>query len=209
MDGHEREKPEKTPEELAEIAYLDRLRTCEGEAIPTGLPLACVVKVVGYEEIPKANECYALATVEGRDGRTWRLCIRRYYLEEGMRALFVSYDALLPIEDRRFANLDVCKLHDRVFRFGFGVKVRRNVPFVKRNVYRNNCGVLYPLDAFHELQKAKVGDVCAAALRIESAEELQRQAATPQPKRKAVFQPKPVKDDFLAKLRLHRKRYGW
>ena len=212
MDGYEREKPEKTPEELAAIAYLDRLRTCEGEAMPTGLPLACVVKIVGYEEIPKANECYALATVEGRDGRTWRLCIRRYYLEEGMRALFVSYDALLPEEDKRFVNPDVCKLHDRVFRFGFGVKVRRMVPFVKRNVYRNNCGVLYPLDDFHELQRAKVGDVCAAALRIESAVELQRQAATPQPKRRAVFQPnaaKPVKDDFLAKLRLHRKRYGW
>ena len=28
-------------------------------------------------------------------------------------------------------------------------------------------------------------------------------------KKKAVFQPKPVKDDFLAKLRLHRKRCGW
>ena len=38
---------------------------------------------------------------------------------------------------------------------------------------------------------------------------LQRRAAAPQPKKKAVFQPKPVKDDFLAKLRLHRKRYGW
>lgn len=125
---------------------------------------------------------------------------------------YTSFDALLPEEDKRFANPDVCKLHDHVFRFGFGVKVRRKVPFVKRNVYRNNCGVLYPLDDFHELQKAKVGDACAAALRIESAEELQRQAAAPQPKRKAVFQPKaskPVKDDFLAKLRLHRKRYGW
>ena len=60
-----------------------------------------------------------------------------------------------------------------------------------------------------ELSKARVGDVCAAKLRIESAEELQRRAAAPQPKKKAVFQPKPVKDDFLAKLRLHRKRYGW
>ena len=202
------EKPEKTPEELAAIAYLDGLRTCEGEAMPKGLPLACIVKVVAYEEIPKASEQYALATVEGRDGRMWRLCIRRYYLEEGMRALFISYDALLPENDERFDNLDVCKLHERVFRFGFGVKERRKVPFVKRNIYRNNCGVLYPLDDFHELSKARVGDVCAAKLRIESAEELQRRAAAPQPK-KAVFRPKPVKDDFLAKLRLHRKRFGW
>ena len=72
MEEHDREtKPEKTPEELAQIAYLDKLRTCEDEAMPTGLPLACVVKVVGYEEIPKANDQYALATIEGRGKRTW------------------------------------------------------------------------------------------------------------------------------------------
>ena len=209
-DCDTKDRPQKTPEELAAIAYLDKLRTCEGEEMPVGLPLACVVKIVAYEEVPKANECYAMATVEGRDGRTWRLCIRRYYLEEGMRALFVSYDALLPEEDERFDNPDVCKLHERVFRFGFGVKERRKVPFVKRNVYHNNCGVLYPLDDFRELARARVGDVCAAKLRIESAEELRRRTlATPPPKKQAVFQPKPVKDDFLAKLRLHRKRYGW
>ena len=91
---------------------------------------------------------------------------------------------------------------------GERVKERRKIPFVKRNVYHNNCGVLYPLDDFHELLKANVGDDCTFALHIESAEDLRRKAAAPQPK-KAVFQPKPVKDDFLAKLRLHRKRYGW
>ena len=75
----------------------------------------------------------------------------------------------------------------------------------------HNCGVLYPLDDFHELLKAKVGDVCAAELQIESAAEMHRRATAPEPKKKAVFQPKAnsVKDDFLAKLRLHRKRYGW
>ena len=67
------EKPEKTPEELAEIAYLDKLRTCVGEEMPIDLPLACVVKVVGYEEVPKAGEQYAMAMVEGRDGRTWQI----------------------------------------------------------------------------------------------------------------------------------------
>ena len=209
MDGERQEKPPKTPEELAEIAYLDRLRSGEGEVRPVGLPLACVVKVVGYEEVPKANEQYAMATVEGRDGRRWRVCVRRRYLKEGMRALFVLDDAALPADDGRFRNPCVCKLHARVYRFGFGVKERRKIPFVKRNIYRNNCGVLYPLDDFRELSKARVGDVCAAKLRIESAEEQQRRAAAPQPKKKAVFQPKPVKDDFLAKLRLHRKRYGW
>ena len=52
------EKAEKTPEERAEIAYLDKLRICEGEEMPVGLPLACVVKVVAYEEVPKASERY-------------------------------------------------------------------------------------------------------------------------------------------------------
>jgi len=208
-------KPPKTAEELAAIAYLDKLRVGEGEEKPSDLPLACVVKIVDYEEIPKANEQYALATVEGRDGRRWRMCIRRYYLETGMRALFVSEDAAVPVDDERFANMDVCKLHDRVYKFGFGVKVRRKVPFVKRNVYCNNCGVLYPIDDFHELLDAKVGDVCGAALHLESAAELHRQAAMPRPKKSVVPQPvsKPkantMKDDFLAKIRLHRKRFGW
>ena len=83
------------------------------------------------------------------------------------------------------------------------------VPFVKRNVYRNNCGVLYPLDDFPELTKARVGDVCAAKLHIESAEEQHWRATVSQSKKTAVFKPKPMKDDFLAKMRLHRKRYGW
>lgn len=209
MDGEKKEKaekPPKMPQELADIALLDRLRRGDGEVRPEGLPLACIVKVVGYEELPKANERYAMATVEGRDGRRWRLCISRYYLEAGMRALFVSDDAALPPGDLRFVNLDVCKLHERVFRFGFGVKVRRAIPFVKRNIYVHNCGVLYPLDDFAELQKASVGDVCAAALHVESAAELRRQTMAPGQKRKLA---KPDKDDFMAKVRLHRKRYGW
>lgn len=210
-EGKAKEKTPKTPEELAAIACLDKLRSGEGETRPEGLPLACVVKVVGYEEIPKASDQYAMATVEGRDGRTWRLCIRRYYLEEGMRALFVSDDAALPPDDERFVNLDVCKLHERVYRFGFGVNVRRSVPFVKRNIYVHNCGVLYPLDDFRELEKARVGDVCAAALHIECASELHQKAMAPKTMKKTVFQPKArtVKDDFLAKIRLHRKRYGF
>ncbi|MBQ0032289.1 MAG: hypothetical protein KBT68_05770 [bacterium] len=103
-----------------------------------------------------------------------------------------------------------CRTEDSVIsrpRESAGRRVR--IILFKRNVYHNNCGVLYPLDDFHELSKAKVGDDCSFALHIESAEDLQRKASAPQPKKKAVFQPKPVKDDFLAKLRLHRKRYGW
>ena len=175
-------KPEKTPEDLAAIALLDRLRTGDGDVKQVGLPLACIVKVIDYFEVPKANERYAMATVEGRDGRTWRMCVFRYYLEVGMRALFVSEDAALPMDDPRFNNPDVCKLRERVFRFGFGVKERRYVPSVKRNIYNPNCGVLYPLDAFRELKRARVGDVCAASLRIDSAKALHIRATMPRRK---------------------------
>ena len=175
-------KPEKTPEDLAAIALLDRLRTGDGDVKQVGLPLACIVKVIDYFEVPKANERYAMATVEGRDGRTWRMCIFRYYLETGMRALFISEDAALPMDDPRFVNPDVCKLKERVFKFGFGVKERRYVPSVKRSVYNPNCGVLYPLDDFRELKRARVGDVCAASLRIDSATDLHIRATMPRRK---------------------------
>lgn len=175
-------KPEKTPEDLAAIALLDRLRTGDGDVKQVGLPLACIVKVIDYFEVPKANERYAMATVEGRDGRTWRMCIFRYYLETGMRALFVSEDAALPMDDPRFDNPDVCKLKERVFKFGFGVKERRYVPSVKRSVYNPNCGVLYPLDDFQELKGARVGDDCADSLRIDSANDLHIRATMPRRK---------------------------
>ncbi len=175
-------KPEKTPEDLAAIALLDRLRTGDGDVKQVGLPLACIVKVIDYFEVPKANERYAMATVEGRDGRTWRMCIFRYYLETGMLALFVSEDAALPMDDPRFDNPDVCKLKERVFKFGFGVKERRYVPSVKRSVYNPNCGVLYPLDDFQELKGARVGDDCADSLRIDSANDLHIRATMPRRK---------------------------
>lgn len=175
-------KPEKTPEDLAAIALLDRLRTGDGDVKQVGLPLACIVKVIDYFEVPKANERYAMATVEGRDGRTWRMCIFRYYLETGMLALFVSEGAALPMDDPRFDNPDVCKLKERVFKFGFGVKERRYVPSVKRSVYNPNCGVLYPLDDFQELKGARVGDDCADSLRIDSANDLHIRATMPRRK---------------------------
>ena len=184
-----KEKKEKSPEERAAIALLDRLRAGDGEAKPVGLPLACVVRVVDSFDVPKANERYAMVTVEGLGGRTWRLCVVRGYLEPGMRALFVSEDAALPTDDARFDRFEVCKLRARVFRFGFGVKERRHVPSVRRSVYNINSGVLYPLDDFHELLDARVGDVCAEALRIDSAEDLHRRTLAPAARAKAAFTP--------------------
>lgn len=206
-DGQERPaKPEKTPEELAEIAFLDRLRAGDGDEKPKGLPLACVVRVVDSLDVPKANERYAMVTVEGRGGRTWHMCVFRGYLEPGMCALFVSEDAALPVDDARFgARFEVCKLRPRVFRFGFGVKERRNIPSVRRSIYNINCGVLYPLDDFHELLGWRIGDDCAAALRIDSAEDLHRLMLTPAARRQLVVAqartPPKRREGFLDKVR--------
>ena len=202
-------KPPKTPEDLAAIAYLDRLRRGEGETMPRMLPLACVVKVVGYEEIPKANERYALVTVLGPDGRKWKMCVNRYYLEENMDALFVSEEAAMPMEDR-YRNRDAARVKVRAFKFGFGVKEHRYLPIVSRGIYHYNCGLLYPLDDFPELKGLPAGSECAARLRIDLIWELRRRVASPRPKKPVASRPAcpAPKDDFLAKVRLHRKRYG-
>ena len=206
------EKHEKTPEDLAAIAYLDRLRNGEGEAMPVNLPRACVVEVTDYEEVPKANEKYAMVAVT--DGtRSWKMCINRYYLDAGMRALFVSEDAAIPIDDERFDNLDAVKLKERVFNFGFGVKVRHFVVHVKHVIYRFNCGILYPLDDFHEILDAPLGTDVSARLRIDSLADLQAHLSAPRPKRpktQQTFVPKakrkPKKMSFFEKIKAQRDR---
>ena len=68
-------KPPKTAEDLAAIAYLDALRAGGGDTPPVRVPLACIVKVTAYEEVPKAHEAYAMVRVVGPDGRC--SCLRR------------------------------------------------------------------------------------------------------------------------------------
>ena len=171
-------KPEKTPEELAAIAFLDELRECRGEKKPERLPLACIVKVLEYTEIPKANEAYALVRVQGPDERTWRLSVFRGVVKVGQNALFVSDEAALP--DREcFRNEKVCTVKEKVYKFGFGAKARRLLPHVKRNVYRNNCGVLYPMSSFGELKGRRVGQIVAVQLGIENSEELKMRQQMP------------------------------
>lgn len=208
------EKPEKTPEDLAAIAYLDRLRRGEGEVMPTSLPLACVVRVVAYEEIPKANERYALVTVQGPDGRQWKMSIPRYYLEKGMDALFVSKDAAMPDEER-FRNREAARVKVRAYKFGFGVKVRVLLPIVNRSIYHFNCGLLYPMDDFPELASLKVGASCAARLGIDSVIDLRARLAAPRPKQYQptlmTFGAKAKKvggiSGFLAKVRRRRSDF--
>ena len=185
---------EQTPEESAAdeaaIAFLDELRECPGEAYPDGLPLACIVKVLDYQDIPKANEAYALVRVEGADKRTWRMCVNRKTVKVGKNALFVSAHAALPV-DSRFRNLAVCKVKEKKYKFGFGVTITRLLPHVKRHIYHNNPGVLYPTADFAELKGKRLGTIVAALLRIDDHDELIM--LLQQPRYKDVFQPGVVK----------------
>ena len=185
---------EQTPEEAAAdeaaIAFLDELRSCSGEEYPKGLPLACVVKVVDYQDIPKAKEAYALVRVEGLDKRTWRMCVNRKSVKVGKNALFVSERAALPV-DERFRNLAVCKVKEKKYKFGFGVAITRLLPRVKRHIYHNNPGVLYPTADFAELKGKRAGTVVAALLRIDDQDELLM--LLQQPRYRDVFQPGVVK----------------
>ena len=185
---------EQTPEEVAAdeaaIAFLDELRECPGEAYPDGLPLACIVKVLVYQDIPKANEAYALVRVEGADKRTWRMCVNRKTVKVGKNALFVSAHAALPV-DPRFRNLAVCKVKEKKYKFGFGVTITRLLPHVKRHIYHNNPGVLYPTADFAELKGKRLGTIVASLLRIDDHDELIM--LLQQPRYKDVFQPGVVK----------------
>ena len=164
-------KPPKTAEDLAAIAYLDALRAGGGDRPLADVPLACIVKVTAYEEVPKAHEAYAMVRVTGPDGKSWRLCVHRGTVKEGKNALFISDAAALPVEDR-FRNPAVCTVKEKVYKYGFGVKVRRLLPHVQRHIYPLNCGVLYPTSAFAELKGKRAGLHVAVLLHIDRAEEL-------------------------------------
>ena len=105
------EKPEKTPEDLAAIALLDALRDGTAYEHPEQTPLACVVRVLEYADIPKAKEAYALVRVEGPRGETWHLTVYRGTVTVGDLALFISDDAALP-DDPRFRNQAGCGASD-------------------------------------------------------------------------------------------------
>ncbi len=181
---------EQTPEEAAAdeaaTAFLDDLRECPGEPYPEGLPLACIVKVLECRDIPKAKEAYALVRVEGAGKRTWRMCVYRGQVKAGKNALFVSERAALPV-DERFRNLSVCKVKEKKYKFGFGVTIARLLPHVKRHIYHNNPGVLYPVSDFAELKGKRMGTVVAALLRVDDQDELLMLLR--QPRYRDVFQP--------------------
>ena len=160
-------RPEMTPARLTAIKFLDELRTGSDEDMPD-VPLACIVQVKDYREIPLAKELYALVTVTtGEKGSSWKLAVYRGTAKPRAKMLFVSADAALPIEPR-FRNMDVATYREKKFKLGDGVIVTRLRPHVKRHIYRLNSGLLYPLKDFPELKGFKVGTDATAALNIRS-----------------------------------------
>lgn len=164
-------RPEMTPERLAAVKYLDELRSASPENAPE-VPLSAIVYVQDYEEIPLANEMYALVTVTmGEKGQSWKVAVYRDTVKPGTKALFVSADAALPIEPR-FQNEDIATYKQKKFKLGDGVIVTRLRPHVKRHIYRQNTGLLYPLSDFPELNDLPAGTDATAMLNIRSEETL-------------------------------------
>ena len=164
-------RPEMTPERLAAIKFLDTLRAGTDEDLPK-VPLACIVYVKDFREIPLANEQYALVTVTtGEKGDSWKLAVYRATVKPRTKMLFISADAALPLEPR-FRNMDIATYKEKKYKLGDGVIVTRLRPHVKRHIYRLNSGLLYPLKDFPELKGLKAGTDAIAALNIRSEETL-------------------------------------
>ncbi len=175
------EKPPKTPEDFAAIALLDALREGTGYEHPEKPPLACVVRVLEYMEIPKAKEAYALVRVKGPKEETWHLCVHRGTVAVGDLALFVSDDAALPV-DKRFRNEAICTVKEKTYKFGFGMDLKRLLPHVKRHIYHFNSGVLFPASDFKELKGTEVGTRVDMLLRVDSQTALKERLQQPRGK---------------------------
>ena len=158
-------RPEMTPERLAALKRLEELRSGKDEDIPK-VPLATIVYVKSSEDIPLANEQYALVTVTGAEKQSWKLAIRRGTAKPRTRMLFVSSDAALPVE-QRYRNDSVTKCKEKKYRFGVA-EVVRLLPHVQRHIFRLNCGVLYPLKDFPEIKGEAKGTDLSAMLKIRS-----------------------------------------
>jgi len=204
-------RPPRTAADEAAIACLDKLRACEGEEPPV-VPLACVVRVTDIEEIPKAGERYAMATVETLGSKTWRVCVVRGTVAPGDDALFVTPGVAMPDEARFRENFHVM---ERVYKYGFGVSERVLEPHLARNIYRNNSGLLCPISRFKELRPMMSEAAVMKALKLQPVAELKARAQAPRkPKAKNVFRPastvkkvlqKPL--SFFEKVRRHRERF--
>ena len=177
-------KQERTPEDDAAIAYLDKLRSCADEK-PPAVPRACVVKVTDVEDVPKANERYAMATVKAADAQSWRVCVVRGTVKKGDDALFVTPEVAFPNETR---FREAFHVKERVYKYGFGVSERVLLPFVSRSIYRNNPGLLCPIARFREL-RPKMGEIAVRrVLKLQNLADLREQVQMmTRPKERHVF----------------------
>ncbi|MBQ6247429.1 MAG: hypothetical protein IJK04_11225 [Kiritimatiellae bacterium] len=192
-------KPPKTEEDLVAIALLDALRDGTGYEHPEKAPLACLVRVIEYADIPKAKDAYALVRVEGPGGNTWHLTVYRGTVGVGDLALFISDDAALPVDDR-FRNDKVCSVKEKTYKFGFGMDLKRLLPHVKRHIYHFNSGVLFPASDFKELRGHKAGTMVDMLLHIDSQTALKERLQQPRGK---VWRPPKTperKPGLLAKI---------
>ena len=174
-------KPPKTKEDLVAIALLDALRDGTAYEHPERTPLACLVRVLEYADIPKAKEAYALVRVEGPKGETWHLTVNRGTVAVDDLALFISGDAALP-DDPRFRNASVCSVKPKTYKFGFGMDLKRLLPHVKRHIYHFNSGVLYPAADFKELRGHSAGTMVDMLLHIDSQTALKERLQQPRGK---------------------------
>ena len=193
------ERPEKTPEDLAAIALLDALRDGTAYEHLEKVPLACLVRVLEYADIHKAKEAYALVRVEGPKGETWHLTVYRGTVSVGDLALFISDDAALP-DDPRFRNETVCTVKQKVYKFGFGMDLKRLLPHVKRHIYHFNSGVLFPASDFKELRGQKAGTMVDMLLHIDSQTALKERLQQPRGKTWRPPPPPERKPGILAKI---------
>ncbi len=176
----------RTPEDAAAVACLDRLRTCADEPRPA-VPPACTVKAVAVEDVPKAGGRYALVTVLSAAAKTWRVCAPRGLVRVGEDALFVTPEVAFP-DEARFR--EAFHVMERVYRHGFGVVERVLEPHVKRNVYRNNTGLLAPLSRFPELRPMASEREVVKALRLQYVADLKESV---RPKAgQTTFRPRPL-----------------
>ena len=192
-------KPPKTEEDLVAIALLDALREGTGYEHPEKAPLACLVRVLEYSDIPKAKEAYALVRVEGPRGETWHLTVNRGTVAVDDLALFISDDAALP-DDPRFHNASVCSVKPKTYKFGFGMDLKRLLPHVKRHIYHFNSGVLFPASDFKELRGHKAGTMVDMLLHIDSQTALKERLQQPRGKMWRPPKPPERKPGLLAKI---------
>ena len=187
--------PFKSMEELAQIAFLDELRATDHDAQPER-PLSVVVKVSSVRNVPKANEKYALAEIS--DGTSsWLVCLPRGLVKARQHALFVSEDAILPMDERYICG-ELALAHRRNIKGGVPMLTLN----VRRNIYHANQGVLYPLSAFPELKKNAVGDIVSDALHLLSEKRMEAEKEA----RRIADEKRVAADKEARKIRIEERR---